>query len=235
MDLQDLEALEGFLRDLRHTARQAMGRVQGHIKALEEEHVAIEPLPDWMEERLSYASNLQRIIDPRFLASEIQMLLLIEAVLAGFRRMAQKKGVSISIHCQGLEAIQAVRAYRCLFDDGFNYVIRRAIRSTGPGGSVTVSAQLSEEQSAVLLMVHDTGHGINPRFCEILNSGQDLDEKETVASGADQALDLFGMQRARNFLVAHGGRFTIEGSDSTGTKCSMVLPITSDASGQTHV
>jgi hypothetical protein len=98
MNPQDLQALEHLLRDLRHNARQAMSRVDVYVEDMEEEHVAIEPLPEGLQERLSYASNLQRIIDPQFLACQSQMLLLIEAALAGLRRQAQKKEVSISSH-----------------------------------------------------------------------------------------------------------------------------------------
>src|SRR5690349_8904749 len=145
MNLPDSEALEHFLRDLKHNARQAMSRVRVYTKDLEKGHVAIEILPDRVQDQLTYASNLQRIIHPGFLASGGQMLLLIEASMAALRSRAEKKRVSISIQCQGLETIQAVRAYRLLFDDGFNYVIRRAIRSTEPGGSVMVSARLREE------------------------------------------------------------------------------------------
>ena len=100
----------------------------------------------------------------------------------------------------------------------FVNLIHNAIKFTGPGGTITLGADLKE--NSVIFSVSDTGKGIPPRDLErIFERFYKVDRAR-----ADQGTGL-GLSIARHLVEAHGGKIWVESALSKGSTFFFSIPI----------
>jgi two-component system cell cycle sensor histidine kinase PleC len=95
-----------------------------------------------------------------------------------------------------------------------------AIKYTKPGGRITLSAVLTED-NALVLCIEDNGVGIAaaelPKALEAFRQLDDLPTRRHGGMG-------LGLPLAKSIAELHGGEFTIESAPDVGTKVTIVLP-----------
>jgi signal transduction histidine kinase len=98
-------------------------------------------------------------------------------------------------------------------------LVENALKYTPAGGRVELS--LAQEAGSVLIVVEDTGIGIDPADAErIFQPFVRLDEarsRETGGSG-------LGLSIARSIVLAHGGALSLESAPKIGSRFTMRLP-----------
>jgi signal transduction histidine kinase len=76
--------------------------------------------------------------------------------------------LAISLECKYFDHLPMVRANRVLLHKILNGVIQNALEAMPAGGTLRLLAEISVDQSAVLLYISNTGQGIPPKIRENL-------------------------------------------------------------------
>jgi two-component system OmpR family sensor kinase len=101
----------------------------------------------------------------------------------------------------------------------FRNLVRNAIRHTGPGDRITLSA--GAHNGRIEFCVADSGPGIPPaQLGRIFDRFYRTDE----ARGRDQGGSGLGLPIARAIVEAHGGRISAQGDPGEGTTIRIALP-----------
>ena len=96
-------------------------------------------------------------------------------------------------------------------------LIGNALKFTGEGGRVTVSARPADEE--VVLSVEDTGPGIT------LEQQTHLFDRFWQARDGDRRGVGLGLTITKQIVEAHGGRIWIESTPGAGSTFSFALPL----------
>jgi signal transduction histidine kinase len=111
-------------------------------------------------------------------------------------------------------------------DQVLGNLVANALRHTGSGGTITLSAE--PEGGQVCIMVRDTGEGIPAEDLPfIFDRFWRGDRSRSRADGAGSGL---GLVIARYLVQAHGGRIDVESQPGQGTTFAVRLPIRGDTS-----
>lgn len=145
--------------------------------------------------------------------SRVELLAMLEAVLALTRERARSCEVEIELHCPpdiGAVAADERRLKQALFN-----LVSDAIRFTPPGGVVTVEAERRNGQ--LVLAVADTGSGIlRPDQNRVL---------ETFGRARRRSGPGLGLSLVRSLIELHGGTVTAEPAPGRGARISCRLPV----------
>jgi signal transduction histidine kinase len=216
--LKDLENLE-VLREEGVKIEEATTPGQLTMKKLTKEEAQ-----DVYLDRLS--KNIERVIALvewarlPVQASEFQINTMVERELEIRRTYTQTNG--ISIRCRGLENLRSILAYEWRLSHVFSTLLDCAIVGTPPGGSVTVTGRVDQEQGAVIVEVEKSGPGVARQLCDTFNRGEELKGTDIPPFVVG---DPFDLQKARMIAEIHGGRISIESSEGAGTKFSIRFPV----------
>jgi cell cycle sensor histidine kinase DivJ len=141
----------------------------------------------------------------------------VSAVLRLMRGQAERAGVTL----RGVlppEPLEADADRRAIKQIALN-LISNALKFTPRGGSVTLTAQASDD--VLELIVTDTGVGIAPHDLERLGRPfEQAGDAEQRAAGAGLGLSL-----VRAFARLHGGEMTLESTLGEGTSVTVRLPV----------
>lgn len=96
-------------------------------------------------------------------------------------------------------------------------LIGNAVKFVDPGGSITVGAELCDEE--VVIRVTDTGAGIAPEHLPHI-----FDRYWEARGGARTRGSGLGLTIARGIVEAHGGRIQVESVAGSGSTFSFTLP-----------
>jgi len=128
---------------------------------------------------------------------------------------AQDKNIRLEINADSAPAAMFADRDRLL--QVFSNLIGNAIKFTGEGGRITVSAT-SEGDDDVCFSVSDTGSGIPeenlPHLFEPFWQARD---RATLGTG-------LGLSIARGIVEAHGGEISVESAPGVGTTFSFTIP-----------
>ncbi len=138
----------------------------------------------------------------------------IRDVVEAFELSASAAGISLSAS-EPTEALWAQFDYERLVQVGGN-LVGNALKFTGPGGSVRLSARADGDQ--VRLSVSDTGAGIPADQLEVIFSPfQQVNRLDRRGLG-------LGLHIARTLINAHGGKIWAESVEGQGSSFHVTLP-----------
>jgi heavy metal sensor kinase len=146
---------------------------------------------------------------------------LIEECVRALKHLAEQRGVSLSFGAPAMEVV--VKGDAELLRRLFMNLLDNAIKYTASGGSVR--AELSQDQSASIFTVNDTGRGIavdaQPHIFERFYREDKVRQRSANSDGSGAGLGLSISQWIANL---HGGRVSLEESSEKGSTFSVRLP-----------
>jgi signal transduction histidine kinase len=221
------EQRRNLMADIAHELRTPLAVIQGRLEGLldgvypRDDVVLAGVLDDTrilarLVEDLRTLSNAEagRLVlnkEPTDLA------VLIQDVVKSFSAQAETNHITVRVVAADLPIIEVdpLRLWEVLSN-----LLSNAIRHTGRGGSVSVTAESDAE--GIVVKVSDTGAGISaeelPRIFDRFYKG-----------GASKGSGL-GLTIARNLITAHGGDIRAESRLGEGTTITFRLPIGVDLS-----
>ncbi|MGC8659816.1 MAG: ATP-binding protein [Desulfomonilaceae bacterium] len=133
--------------------------------------------------------------------------LIIEAV-EPFRSSARDKGITLEIQLP--DDLPEVQADPVMIGQVFANLLSNALKYTDPGGSVSISAEPSDD--FVRFSVADTGKGIPPQYLKKILEHFFRVPGQTTESGLG-----LGLSIVQEIVEAHGGNVTVESRESEGS------------------
>ena len=153
----------------------------------------------------------------QFSPCDIQEVL--KSSLSQFYPQAKKKGVNLLLHSE--ESLPRIMADFSKLKWVVNNLVSNALKYTGEGDSIKVSAILDAESKSIQVSVEDTGVGIPDDFLE------KIFEKYVQVKGCDIEVRGTGLGLAvsKDIIIAHGGKIWCESQLHQGSKFIFLLPI----------
>ena len=96
-----------------------------------------------------------------------------------------------------------------------------AVKFSPPGSTITVSAALTDDESAVVFAVRDEGRGIPAEHLTAVFEPFEQVRREDARGGKGAGL---GLAICRAIVVQHGGRIWVESDGATGSTFRFTLP-----------
>ena len=236
-DITELRRLEQvrqeFVTNISHELRTPMASIKAMVETLQEGALDDKAVaPDFLRRIDVEVDHLTQLV------RELSLLSSIESGLAPLKRVptnvdsllksavdrataqAQRRQVTLSVEAPvGLPSVFAdpSRIEQVLLN-----LLNNAVRFTGPGGSVTTSATVSD--GFVRVSVNDTGVGISrddlPRVFERFY------KVDKARSGEGTGL---GLALVKHIILSHGGDVSAESEEGKGSSFSFTLPLADEA------
>jgi signal transduction histidine kinase len=221
-----------FLATMSHELRTPLNAIIGFSDTLLRggDHADADQVMEFAEEIHQAGQHLLRLINTildvsrieagRFDLSsdEIDVARLLRHAAA--QAEASASAAEVTITCEAGEQLPALRGDERRMRQALGNLISNAIKFTPAGGSVSVSAAMSE-RGEVRLTVSDTGIGIPEVDIErVFEPFIQLDERLSRRyEGAG-----LGLYVARALVIAHGGQITLRSLPGQGTVAEIVMP-----------
>jgi signal transduction histidine kinase len=223
--LGEVEEMErNFLMSVSHELRTPLTAIRGHVSALLDEGVVVDPESrhQSLETVEAEAQRLERLVGDildlakldthRFtvLTEEVDMAQLLDQAFERYRDEAQRRSI---------EYRQQVRDRPVIISDGdrvlqvVGNLLSNAFKATPDGGSI--SLELARANGTVRVSVEDTGPGIPREAQERLF--------RPFISGSAGGTGL-GLAIAKEISTALGGRIVLESEVGKGSRFELVLP-----------
>jgi len=131
-----------------------------------------------------------------------------------FRKAAQDRGISLEFNLP--DDLPEVVADRMLVGQVFANLLSNALKYTDPGGTVSVSANATDEE--VVFSVSDTGRGIPPQYLKKI-----LEQFFRVPGQGGESGAGLGLSIVQEIVTAHGGVVSVESTEGEGSIFSFSL------------
>lgn len=223
--LGEVEEMErNFLMSVSHELRTPLTAIRGHVSALLDEGVVVDPESrrSSLETVEAEAQRLERLVGDildlakldthRFtvLSEEVDMAQLLDQAFERYRDEAERRSIDYR---------QTVRDRPVIISDGdrvlqvVGNLLSNAFRATPDEGRI--SLELAQRNGTVRVAVEDTGPGI----------AQDARERlfRPFVSGSAGGTGL-GLAIAKEISTALGGRIVLESEVGKGSRFELVLP-----------
>jgi PAS domain S-box-containing protein len=142
---------------------------------------------------------------------------LLEGAVATLRPLVENAGLMLDFDIPA--TLPTVEADPERIGQVLSNLVGNAIKFTGPGGRVTINAELGPE--GIVVCVADTGAGIGAdQLAHIFDRYWQTSQSSIRSRGAG-----LGLPIARGIIVAHGGKMWIESERGVGTKVYFTLPV----------
>jgi signal transduction histidine kinase len=223
--LGEVEEMErNFLMSVSHELRTPLTAIRGHVSALLDEGVVVDPESrhQSLETVEAEAQRLERLVGDildlakldthRFtvLTEEVDMAQLLDQAFERYREEAERRSI---------DYVQEVRDRPVITSDGdrvlqvVGNLLSNAFKATPDGGSI--SLELAQQNGTVRVAVEDTGPGIPPAARERLF--------RPFVSGSAGGTGL-GLAIAKEISAALGGRIILQSEVGKGSRFELVLP-----------
>ena len=227
--LSEVEEMErNFLMSVSHELRTPLTAIRGHVSALLDEGVVVDPESrhQSLETVEAEAQRLERLVGDildlakldthRFtvLTEEVDMAQLLDQAFERYREEAQRRSIDYR---------QDLRDRPVIISDGdrvlqvVGNLLSNAFKATPDGGSI--SLELAQQNGTVHVSVEDTGPGIPQEARERLF--------RPFISGSAGGTGL-GLAIAKEISTALGGRIILDSEVGKGSRFELVLPAQSD-------
>jgi signal transduction histidine kinase len=223
--LSEVEEMErNFLMSVSHELRTPLTAIRGHVSALLDEGVVVDPESrhQSLETVEAEAQRLERLVGDildlakldthRFtvLTEEVDMAQLLDQAFERYREEAQRRSIDYR---------QNVRDRPVIISDGdrvlqvVGNLLSNAFKATPDGGSI--SLELAQQNGTVHVSVEDTGPGIPREARERLF--------RPFVSGSASGTGL-GLAIAKEISTALGGQIILDSEVGKGSRFELVLP-----------
>jgi signal transduction histidine kinase len=223
--LSEVEEMErNFLMSVSHELRTPLTAIRGHVSALLDEGVVVDPESrnQSLETVEAEAQRLERLVGDildlakldthRFtvMTEEVDMAQLLEQAFERYRDEAQRRSIDYR---------QEVRDRPVIISDGdrvlqvVGNLLSNAFKATPDGGSIWL--ELARQNGTVHVAVEDTGPGIPKEARERLF--------RPFVSGSAGGTGL-GLAIAKEISTALGGQILLESEVGKGSRFELVLP-----------
>ncbi|HID85532.1 MAG TPA: PAS domain-containing protein [Anaerolineales bacterium] len=153
----------------------------------------------------------------------VPLAVLLRYTIEAMRPRAEDRGVRFEVRL--LESLPAVQGPPARLRYGFDHLVGDAIRYTPEGGTVTLEAEVAEQQAIV--RVKDTGVGIpQESLPHIFKKFYRAPNVATRFPGSGLGLSL-----VRSVVDQVGGRIWVESQEGQGTTFTVVLPVAAPGQG----
>jgi len=214
--------------DIAHDLRTPLTVIAGYIESMRDG--ILSPTKQRLEVIYAEIERLQRLVEDlrtlsRAEAGELTLnrqLIpagrLLRQTAAAFQHQADQHGVQINVLTSGQSAEIWVDETRMM--QVLGNLMTNALRYTPEGGQVTLKDEQTRDR--VVLTVSDTGSGIAPadlpRVFDRFYRGDSSRSEQNGESG-------LGLAITRAFVQAHGGEITVASMPGSGTKFTILLPL----------
>ena len=140
-----------------------------------------------------------------------------------FRRSAHDRGIALEANLP--EDLPEVIADPVLIAQVFANLLSNALKYTNPGGVISVSVEVSEDN--VTFSVSDTGIGIPKQYLE-----KTLEQFFRVPGQAGESGAGLGLSIVQQIVAAHGGSVNVESTEGAGSTFSFSLKRADFISGE---
>jgi signal transduction histidine kinase len=206
-----------------HDLRTPIASLQAMLEAVEDG--LVEP-DQYLPAMAEQTRTLSRLVEDLFELARIdagaltlqlreaEIVSVIKGCVRGFQAKARAQNIAVRAYvADGVSARCAPeQVERVLYN-----LLANAVRHTPPDGSVAVRVRTEPEE--VLVVVEDTGNGIEPETASRMFERFWRGDQARQSNGAG-----LGLAIARGLVEAHGGRIWAESRPEGGTRVSFTLP-----------
>jgi two-component system sensor histidine kinase BaeS len=215
-----------LIADVAHELRTPLANLRGYLEALSDG--VIKPDPDLFASLYEEAVLQQRIVDDlqdlalaeagslAYHRTTVDLAELLETCHTAHRAGADAAGVSLTVTAEPVLVYADPDRMRQVIGN----LITNALRATGRGGRITLTAEHTD--GSALVRVEDTGSGIAP---EALPYVFDRFWRADSARGRTTGGSGLGLAIVRQIVTDHGGTIRVASALGVGTTFTITLPV----------
>ncbi len=224
------EFYRSFIQNISHELLTPLAAIAGHVANIKE--CSIEEVESWrrsqdiierevrrltgLTSNLLLLSRLESGVPLRLEPTNIGAL--VEEAVAGLLRVAQAKGIELSI--QSPPRLPRIPADRDRIKQVFINLLDNAVKYCPEGSEVRVRLQTDGEN--IVVEVADNGPGIPPEDLPHIFDKMYRVEKESTRSVEGSGL---GLSIVKRIVELHGGQIAVESAVGKGTTFRVRLPL----------
>ncbi len=224
------EFYRNFIQNISHELLTPLAAIAGHVANIKE--CSIEEVESWrysqdtierevrrltgLTSNLLLLSRLESGVPLRLESTNIGVV--VEEAVAGLLRVAQAKGIELSI--QSPPRLPRTRADRDRIKQVFINLLDNAVKYCPEGSEVRV--RLATDGENIIVEVADDGPGIPPEDLPHIFEKMYRVEKESTRAVEGSGL---GLSIVKRIVELHGGRIAVESVEGEGTTFRVRLPL----------
>jgi signal transduction histidine kinase len=224
------EFYRSFVQNISHELLTPLAAIAGHVANIKE--CSIEEVESWrysqdtierevrrltgLTSNLLLLSRLESGVPLRLESTNIGVV--VEEAVAGLLRVAQAKGIELSI--QSPPRLPRTRADRHRIKQVFINLLDNAVKYCPEGSEVQV--RLGTDGESIIVEVADDGPGIPPEDLPHIFEKMYRVEKESTRAVEGSGL---GLSIVKRIVELHGGRIAVESTVGKGTTFRVRLPL----------
>lgn len=224
------EFYRSFIQNISHELLTPLAAIAGHVANIKE--CSIEEVENWrrsqdiierevrrltgLTSNLLLLSRLESGVPLRLEPTNIGAL--VEEAVAGLLRVAQAKGIELSI--QSPPRLPRIPADRARIKQVFVNLLDNAVKYCPEGSEVRV--RLETDGESISVEVADNGPGIPPEDLPHIFDKMYRVEKESTRSVEGSGL---GLSIVKRIVELHGGQIAVESAVGKGTTFRVRLPL----------
>ncbi len=233
-DITNLKKLDriksDFVHSVSHDLRTPLTAIAGYVELLDRVGPINDTQRDFVRRVLTSVTNMTRLMDDLLELGRVeagfdenkealQAEQIIQLVVDESQKQLNTKNLTLTLDMA--KEMPTLVANPIQLHQIFNRLLDNAIKYTHPGGKITVSSRVEENQ--VIVQVADTGIGIPPmdlpyvfeKFYRAINASL-----ESPGAG-------LGLSIVKSAVEAHGGRVWVDSTLGECTVFTVVLPLSS--------
>ncbi len=231
-DITNLKKLDRIKSDFVHTVshdlRSPLTAILGYVELIERMGPVTDIQRDFIRRVLVSVHNITHLIDNLLELGRIEsgfdvrkenvpLEQVIHYSAGGLKKSLAEKGHHLQILLP--QVFPPMLANPVQMRQMMDYVLDNAIKYTAPGGTITVSGEIEQDQ--IILQVSDTGMGIPSADLPYIF---DKFYRAENAAGEGTGTGL-GLSIVKSIVENHGGRIWVESTLGKGTVFTIVLPL----------